>query len=541
VGPGYDRWEAFTTRRIAERWLRAGRLDHAAEAIQQALAMDSHRPEPWRMASELALRQGRSRGAVAFARRAAELSGYLPEDVMVWAETAVLSSDLDAADQALAHLGPDRIRTSPRALRVIGDLALRRGRYGVARDRFAAALALDTAAHAAEVPSDEARLGRALLHAPTPAERAEGIARLSRSGADRGVWGRSALRALLADAVARQDAVATVKAAEALRAHPLCTLEDARRCLFAVSPVDEAAFQRQFAAAKADMGASQLRSADLMGWLGQMGRSREAVAWARTIKATEIQADPLFIAVAETYRQAALWRELKQWSEAAPWGAQVKVMQEAYGWAASAALGAGGDAQREWLALAGDARSNPPEALLVAKMLYTWGKVDQAVDLLWRLADDAGVGEDALAMLARHYRVSRDAAGQYRAFARLRSRRPSDRSVAGNYALFGALAGVGDLAEYTRIAADNCRADPRDESFVCAYAVVLAVQGESARALELLAPISAGWRKSPAIAYAYGAALARAGRLREAGEVLHTLDPRTLTIQQVRLVQDAVR
>ncbi len=541
LGPGYDHWEAFTTRRIAKRWLQAGRLDRAAEAIQQALAIDSHRPEPWRMASELALRQGRSRGAVAFARRAAELSGYLTDDVLVWAETAVLGSNLDAADQALAHLDPVLARTSPRALRVVGDLALRRGRYSVARDRFAAALALDTAARAAEVPSDEARLGRALLRAATPAERAEGIARLTRSGADRGVWGRSALRALLDDAVARHDAVATVKAAEALRAHPLCTLEDARRCLFAVSPVDDAAFQRQFASVKAAMAASQMRSADLMGWLGQMGRSREAVAWARTLKASEIQADPLFIAVAEAYRQAALWRELKEWTDAAPWGIDVRIMQRAYAWAACDGLGAPADAQNEWTALVLRARSNPPEALLVAKMLYTWRQIDRSVALLWLLAADDGVGEDALETLARHYRVSRDAAGQYRAFARLRARRPSDRSVAGNYALFGALAGIGDLAEYARIAADNCRAEPRDESFRCAYAVVLAVQGEAARALDLLAPISAGWRKSAALAYAYGAALARAGRLREAGEVLRSLDPRTLTIQQVRLVQAAVR
>jgi hypothetical protein len=54
-------------------------------------------------------------------------------------------------------------------------------------------------------------------------------------------------------------------------------------------------------------------------------------------------------------------------------------------------------------------------------------------------------------------------------------------------------------------------------------------------------PISRNWRKSPAIAFAYGAALASLGRKSEAREVFDSLDPRNLSPREVEWIQAALR
>jgi hypothetical protein len=184
---------------------------------------------------------------------------------------------------------------------------------------------------------------------------------------------------------------------------------------------------------------------------------------------------------------------------------------------------------------------NGPEALLVAQMLYSWGRTEPSLELLWGISADARAGVGALGMLVRHYQVQRDAFGLYRAFASWHRLRPEDRMVATGFAFYGSVCGRGNPSEFEQVTADNLKADPGDNSARCGLAIVLTMEGRAAQALATLRPISANWRKSRAIAYAYGLALARAGRQAEAREVLGSIDPNALTLRQLALSSSALR
>jgi thioredoxin-like negative regulator of GroEL len=541
LGRAYARWTVDNTVLLGQRWLDAGRLDRAAEESARALALDSRRPEPWRLASELAWRQGRKVLALDDAGNAARVGGYAPGFVLPWAELALLASNPDLAERALAHLPPAERLSSARALRAAAEAAELRGDYRTARDRWAAAAAIAAAAKDPAARADEVRLAMALLVSGPASDRQRGLGLLARQSHAGDAWGRLALRVLLADSVRAKDFPAAMAWAEALRRHPLGTLEDLRACLQAASRAGDAPFRTLFPEVQATLSTSQLRSAELLGWLGQMGRTNEAAAWAQSINEADVTTPPLFVGVAEALRQASRWRDLENWATLADWGAGVGLLQKAYRGEALARLGEAGSAEARFLQLNDAAKGRGPEALLTAQLMYSWGQADRAVALLWVARQDPRTAVEALGMLVRHYQVKRDAAGLYQAFAAWHRLRPQDRLVATGFAFFGSVSGLGSLPECERITANLLRTDPADAPARCARAVALTMDGRPAEALDNLRSISADWRKSRAIAYAYGTALAAAGRPAEARAILRSIDSQELTVQQAARVAQALR
>ena len=537
----YKRWRLGNTVLLGQRWMEAGRFLRASEEVEKALALDSHRPEPWRLASQLAWKQGQTSKAFEYAAKAAEISENRVDYVLPWVRMALLRADFTEASHALAQLAPENLRASSPALRISAETAGRRGDYRAARDFLNAALAVDVKAGNADLRSDEAQLGMVLLQTGISEDRSRALELLARCSQSKDAVGRFALRNLLSDSAAKSNQAETAKWARALLAHPLCTLVDAHACLTAVAPADEATFGNMFAAVKKMLAPSQLRSAELLGWLGSMGRTKEALEWARSINAAEVNCPPLFVSVAEIFRQASQWRDLEMWTGLAEWGPGVSLLQLNYRWVALAKAGDTEMAEAALSELKGNALGKGPEAMLVAQLLYAWGLTDQAADLLWVLSRDPKVDIKAVGMLIRHYQVQRDSAGLHRAFAAWCQLRPNDRTATVSCAFFGSLAAVGDPARFEQIAAENLIADPANGYFRCCYGAILAMNGHGARALDVLAPISADWRKSSSIAFAYGLALANAGRSSEAREVLSSIDPKVLNSQQAALCESVLK
>jgi thioredoxin-like negative regulator of GroEL len=541
LGRAHDRWKLHNTVLLGQRWLDAGRLDRASEELQRALAAYSSRPEPWQLASELAWRRGQKALALDDAGRAARRSGNAPDYVLAWAELALRDSNPEEAERALALLPPAAARASARALRARAEIAEHRGDPAAAREQWAAAVAVDAATKDPALAADEIRLGAVLLPSAKAEDRRRGAELLARRALARDQEGRTALRILLSDSVRRKDSPAVMRWAETLRLHPLCTLEDLRACLLAANLADDAHFAAMLSSVRGTLATSQLRSAELLGWLTQMGRTREAGQWARSMNAADVASPPLFVAVAEALRQGSFWPDLEGWSGAADWSPEVALLQQAYHWEALEQLGKTGEADALMLQLQGRTEGNGPQALLVARMLYSWGRTAPALAILWRISADPRAGVGALGMLVRHYQVQRDAFGLYRAFAAWHRLRPQDRMVATGYSFFGSVCGRGNPSELEQVAADNLQADPGDDYARCGLALALAMDGKAGEALDRLSPIAANWRKSRAIAYVYGLALARAGRQAEAGKILGSIDPDTLTLRQAALSAEALR
>jgi tetratricopeptide (TPR) repeat protein len=537
---GYRHWSQTNSLRIARQWLNAGRLDRAAAAVQSALEVKPELPESWALASELAWRKGNHAVAVGYARKAAVVSSYRPDEVIAWAEASILSDDVDQAQEALGFLNSTTAHGSPRALRVSGELARRSGQFAVARDDFQAALAADRAAGVQDVAADEVPLGIVCLQTGSSDDRGRGQSLLGRWAPD-DRWGVAALRALLADAQAHVDRKATAHWAGDLRGHPRCTLGDIPTCLRALSDSDPSSFGDMLAQLEAKGRSNPAQAAQLMGWLTEAGQGDEAIRWSGSLDPNGVRRPPVALGVAEALRTRSRWPELKTWVERCEWGTELGFIGWAYGFVASRQLGDEGGALSYWNSLSAHARLSPAHALFAGDSLYAWGYPKEASELLWIAAERPDQSYMALGTLARLYQVQRDALGQYKAFSRLNGLRPADRNIANNFAYFGALTDQGSQERIRRLAEENFSHEPGSLAYRATYAFVLVWSGQASRAMALLEPVAHDWRKSPAVAFAYGATLANLGRKSEAKEVLDSLDPRGMSIQEADWIRTALQ
>jgi tetratricopeptide (TPR) repeat protein len=535
----YRSWARTNSARIARQWLDAGRLDRAEVAVRDAMTAAPALPVTWTLASELAWRKGNKQASVEYAKMAAVVGDYAPDDVLAWGEASALAGDADQAREAEVFLGPEA-RETPRAERLSGEIARQGQRYPEARDDFDAALREDISSGAGPLALDVIPLGIVSLQTGVAGDRSRGLALLEKWVPD-AKWGVDALRALLTDAVAHKDAKAATLWAENLRMSQACTLGDIPVCMQALATFDPEAYQAMLGPLEEKSASNPTRAALLLGWLVQIGRGGEAIRWGESLPPSISGKAPVAPAIAEALRATQRWADLQAWVEQGDWGRDMGFMAWAYGLVAARHLGNEAKAGAFWGSLRGDGISNAAHALFAGDSLYAWGSPKEAAALLWSAAERPDLAYEALGSLARVYQLQRDAEGQYRAFSRLNEMRPADRKIANNYAYFAALTDLGIQTRVEPIARDNFGHDPSNVNFRCTYAFVLVWSGQAARAMKLLAPVSRDWRKSPAVAFAYGAALASLGRKPEATEVFHSINPRTLSLQEIAWVQAALK
>jgi tetratricopeptide (TPR) repeat protein len=389
------------------------------------------------------------------------------------------------------------------------------------------------------VAIDEVPLGTVLLNAADPpAWRKRGIDLLSKWATD-SEWGAEALRTLLGDAINRDDRPGMLRWAQALRIHPRCTLGDMPNYLLGLSRTDERLFGEAAAALEKDAATTPESAAQVVGWMNQIGRSDEAIRWMKTLPLRGTPRPPLGVVGAESLRQAGAWRELQDWTSHGDWG-DLNFLRWAYGMQANRKLGDNALADESWQTLRDHASTNTVHALFAGSTIYSWGLVKEAETLWWAAADQTGpVAIDALGTLARHYQVQRDAEGQYRAFRRLHSLHPQDADATNNFIFFAALTGNGGpLLE--QLARENLACAPQNRVYLATCAFVYQMQGRNDEALALLKPVASEAAESPALAFAYGLALAGTGQRTEARKLLEGLTPAMQTTREIELIKGAL-
>jgi hypothetical protein len=536
---GYHHWARNNSIRIARQWLEAGRLDRASVAVQDALTTEPEVPESWQLASELAWREGNRAASVQYAKKAAEVGQFQSGPVLAWGEASILTDDEDQARDAESHLDPEFAKTSPRALRLAGEIARREHKFADARDQFLAALLEDTKAGVQPLAIDEVPLGIVCLQTGAPADRSQGQGLLARWAPDP-KWGAEALRALLADAMNHHEREATARWASELQTHPRYTLGDVPVCLQALADADPARYRATLESIEEKSRSSPTQAAQLLGWLTQIGQAAEAVRWGNSLDPASARKPPIAPGIAEAMRATQQWSELDAMVGQADWGADLGFLGWAYGFVAASHLGDAPKADSLWKSLNADGRLYPAHALFAGDSLYAWGFPKEAATLLWSAADRPDLALQALGSLARLYQVQHDAVGQYRAFSRLNAMKPSDRDIGNNLAYYAVITDLGSQSHIERIAEGNFNSEPGSVAYRSTFALVLVWSGQASRAMSLMEPVSHEWRKSPAVAFAYGAALASVGRKPEAMEVFDSLNPASLSPQESDWIRAAL-
>lgn len=530
----YPAWNKHNAVKIARKWLDAGQLRYAAEAAQQAAALDPENPEPWHIASELARLGGQQDKSLDYARRAAGLAPGNPDLVIAWGAAAVRANQPAEADRALDQLPVELQAGSAHVQRLRGELARRQLNLTAARGYFEAALRLEGPLAVNEVP-----LGLILLQSTDPALRRRGGELLAKWTADR-EWGVTAVRTLLTDALFLEDRPAMLRWGELLLTSPGRTHEDMAQSLLALSRSSENRFAAVLAQLEKDHAVSPQAATQLLGWLNRIGRAAEAVKWIQTLPPAAVRRPPLVVAWAESLRLTGDWSALRDLTAEGEWGGEVDFLRWAYGLLAARRLGEEVPADGYERTLYSRAQLNSVHGMFAASSLYSWGRTAEAEALWWRVAEqDSRLAIEALGSLARHYQMQRDAEGQYRVFRRLHSLQPQDPGIGNNFAFFAVLTHREQRAA-ERIARANLEAAPANAAYLATLAFILTQQGQAAEALRLLEPRKAELAQSPALAFAYGLALAGNGRKAEARPLLAGLPPETLTLTEVELIKSAL-
>lgn len=531
---GYPRWNEYRTLQQARQWLASGHYRYAVEAAQEAMIAAPASPEPWKIAAELAQIGGQYQLALDYARRAAELAPQNPDVLITWAAAALRADTLADVDRALDQIPVEIQAQSAHVQRLRGELARRQQRFTPAQAYFEAAAKLEGPRAVNEVP-----LALVLLNSTQTPVRQQGLGLLLKWTDDR-EWGATALRMLLADAQKRMDKPTMFKWAEALRAHPGCTVSDMPNCLLALSLTNEIRFTEILRQLELDHAASPKAAAQLLSWLNQIGRGREAVIWMKTLPADALRRPPLVVAAAEAMRIATDWPDLLAWCKRNEWGADVEFLRWSYGLHAAQKLGDQKSADEFLSTLKSHAQRNSVHGLFAASSLYSWGNSLEAEGLWWQAADhDDQVAIDALGSLARFYQVNRDADGQYRVFRQLNQLRGHDAAIRNNFAFFAALTGR-EQRSADQLSRENLNAEPTNPVYAATRAFVLFTQNKSAEALQLIAPFLSEEQPSPALDLVHGLTLAATRHTIAANLILNKLPPDTLTQHEIDLIKKAL-
>ena len=182
------------------------------------------------------------------------------------------------------------------------------------------------------------------------------------------------------------------------------------------------------------------------------------------------------------------------------------------------------------------AQANGPHGFFGGTTLFAWGVTTEAEALWWIVAGQgSNLSVEALGTLARFYQVRRDAIGQYKVFNQLHALHPKDDAVTNNFVFFAVLTSNREqLAE--QLARDNADRHHVDVTYQATLAFVYLMRGKADQALRLIAPLMSEEEKSSAVLFVYGLALAGTGEKTKAREILHRLEPATLTVREVELI-----
>ncbi|MET0262129.1 MAG: tetratricopeptide repeat protein [Rariglobus sp.] len=531
----YPWWRERTAVSMAQQWLAAGRLQQASESIQEALRVAPQEPESWKLAADLARRLGNQSSALGYSKQAASLAPKNLPLILAWASDALIENQMDEAERALATASAEQVAQSSHAQRILGEIARRRLQLSEARDHFETALRID----GPNTAINEVPLGVVLLNARGVGERKRGEDLLIKWTTSI-EWGANALRTLLQDALLNDDRVAMARWADMLRAHPRCTLADIPQCLLALSKTDQTHFQKVILTMQRNHSVDPENVALLLGWMNQIGRPEEGLAWVRSLPDSLTRRPPAIVVVSESLRISGAWSELEQWTAGPTWQGSLEFIQLIYRMESALRLGKTSEAAAIRRSLESKAVGNGGQALFAASSLYAWGRVDEAVALLWVAADQRGHAVEALGTLARHYHEQRDASGQYQVFRRLRPLRADDAAVGNNFAFFAALMGQ-DLISAGAIADNNFRSSPENRIWRSTHSFVLLKRNQAAKALAVMEPLASDWKEYPAVAFAYGLALAANGDKAQARTILGSQHPETLAKEEQTLISASIK
>jgi hypothetical protein len=413
------------------------------------------------------------------------------------ASAALRFGDLDTARKALDNVAPaDRDRAAYHV--VAGWLARAQGNDADVEQHFAAAVAQ-------EPGNDLYRFNLAVLRIRSDApeksdESRKVLERLSKVPE----FHAGSLRALLGDAVQRNELERADTFAQDLQMSQQVTFADYLLCLEFYRKLDQAKFSALLEKVKPVATRNPSDLGLLMEWLNENGLSADVLKWMEKLPA-EITTKPSpAIAVADAYVRARNWSRLKRWTRSGSWGDSeyLRFAYQAYGSKQSRQSAADAEFSSLWHSAERAAADRPDREIHLARLAAKWDFSAEAEQLWLRVSKDAPSRREALDALFRIYRARNDLPNLYRIAQRLHESSPNEPNLAADYARFALLVDQ-NTTEGHRVAKEAFERAPTEVNAAMTYAFSLYGQGRSAEGIEVMKKLPVeGWHDPHAAVYA---------------------------------------
>jgi thioredoxin-like negative regulator of GroEL len=427
----YEDWRQARLLHEAASMLQQGRFSEATQTARELLAQHPNSLPALYVLAEAAEKQNLEE-TISWREQIVRLRPKDPDNQLNLVSAALRFGKLDLARKALDQIpASDRDRAAFHV--VAGWLACAEGNFAEQEEQFAAAVKK-------EPKNDLYQFNLAALQihssdAQKNANARENLGRLSKLAPYR----TGALRALLNDAVARNDLLAGDNFAQQLQMSQEVTFGDYLLCLNFYRKLDEKKFHLLLERVKPFAAKNPSDLASLMRWMNEDGLTGEVAKWIEKLPAEKLTTPPAAVAVADAYANVKNWMRLKRWTRKGRWGESdyLRLAYQAIAMHQSRQDSADTEFHALWRAAEQSTHDQPERELVLARLASKWNLEKESEQLWLRVAEDPPLRREALDALRRLYRKTNDTEKLYDVLQRLHDSSPNEAPITADLARLG--------------------------------------------------------------------------------------------------------
>jgi Tfp pilus assembly protein PilF len=533
-GPrAYTEWRESRLMKRANSSLQQGHYEQAIEAARNALQIRPDSLAAFHVLAEATEKENRP-DTVAWRAQIARLSPDSLDSQLNLASAALRFGQLDVARKALERVSP-RDRETAAYHVVAGWLARAQGNDEEVEQHFAAAVKQE--------PRNELyQFNLAVLQIRSHDQdknsaARETLERLSKVAPFR----PGALRALLSDAIQRNDLQRADSLAQDLQMSQQVTFADYLLCLDFYRKLDQKKLAAVLDRVKPVAARNPADLALLMDWMNKNGLAPEVLRWMEKLPSDVTTNPPPAIAIADAFAEAKNWSRLKRWTRGGSWG-DAEYLRLAYQAYASRQLRqSAADAEFDslWQSAEHVAAEKPERELNLARLATKWNLNSESEQLWLRISKNSPSRREALEALSRIYRARNELPNLYRTAQRLHESSPNEPGTAANYARLALLVDQ-NTAEGHRVAREAYDRAPDDVNAAMTYAFSLYGLGRTAEGIEIMSKLPREALHDPHAAVYAAVLLLDENRTAEAQEFIEATKGALLFPEEKKLLEEAI-
>ena len=417
----------------------------------------------------------------------AQIARLLPANVesqLNLASAALRFGELDLARKALKNVASDqRDRASYHV--VAGWLARAEGNPTEQETQFAAAVEKE--------PGNELYLfNLAALQIRSPDSRKSAHAReVLQDLVQQSVAFRTgALRALLNDAVERNDLGSAQSLAQDLQMSPQVTFSDYLLCLNSYRKLDPRKFDALLEKVRPVAARDPVDVALLMNWMNDNDLSAEVLKWMDKLPSSLTDKPPAAVAIAQSFAEVKNWSRLRRWTRNGLWeGAEhLRLAYQAYSAHQSRQSSADAEFESLWQAAERATNEQPEKELDLARRATAWNLSIEAEQLWSQLSHNPSTRREALDALYHFYRSSNDFKKLYDVLQRLHENSPNEAAITANLARLG-LNIEQNTKQSQELAKEAYDREPSNPTCAITYAFSLYASGRTTEGIDVIKKI----------------------------------------------------